>query len=75
MIETLTLPELKQLKLQKVMQRNQYRIERNHKMYDGLEIEILQLTTKIEKLTKNETTIKTKSSTLQTLATQREIVD
>jgi len=54
MIETLTLPELKQLKLQKVMQRNQYRIERNHKMYDGLEIEILQLTTKIEKLTKND---------------------
>jgi len=54
MIETLTLPELKQLKLQKVMQRNQYRIERNHKMYDGLEIEILQLATKIEKLSKND---------------------
>ena len=54
MIETLTLPELKQLKLQKVMQRNQYRIERNFKMYDGLEIEILQLATKIEKLSKND---------------------
>ena len=58
MIEQLTLPELKQLKLQKVMQRNQYRIERNHKMYDGLEIEILQLTTKIEKLQKDDTTRK-----------------
>lgn len=58
MIEMLTLPELKQLKLQKVMQRNQYRIERNHKMYDGLEIEILQLTTKIEKLQKDDTTRK-----------------
>ena len=58
MIETLTLPELKQLKLQKVMQRNQYRIERNHKMHDGLEIEILQLTTKIEKLQKDDTTRK-----------------
>ena len=58
MTDQLTLPELKQLKLQKVMQRNQYRIERNHKMYDGLEIEILQLTTKIEKLTKNDTTRK-----------------
>ena len=54
MTDQLTIPELKQLKLQKVMQRNQYRIERNHKMYDGLEIEILQLTTKIEKLQKNE---------------------
>ena len=59
MADQLTLPELKQLKLQKVMQRNQYRIERNHKMYDGLEIEILQLTTKIEKLTKNDTRAKT----------------
>ena len=59
MIDQLTLPELKQLKLQKVMQRNQYRIERNHKMYDGLEIEILQLTTKIEKLSKNDTRTKT----------------
>jgi len=59
MTDQLTLPELKQLKLQKVMQRNQYRIERNHKMYDGLEIEILQLTTKIEKLTKNDTRAKT----------------
>ena len=58
MIDQLTLPELKQLKLQKVMQRNQYRIERNHKMYDGLEIEILQLTTKIEKLQKDDTTRK-----------------
>jgi len=58
MIEMLTLPELKQLKLQKVMQRNQYRIERNHKMYDGLEFEILQLTTKIEKLSKNDTRTK-----------------
>jgi len=58
MTDQLTLPELKQLKLQKVMQRNQYRIERNHKMYDGLEIEILQLTTKIEKLQKNGTTRK-----------------
>ena len=74
MTDQLTLPELKQLKLQKVMQRNQYRIERNHKQHDGLEIEILQLTTKIEKLTKNEPNIKTQSSTLQTLATQREIV-
>ena len=55
MTDQLTLPELKQLKLQKVMQRNQYRIERNHKMYDGLEIEILQLTTKIEKLQKDDT--------------------
>ena len=54
MTDQLTLPELKQLKLQKVMQRNQYRIERNHKMYDGLEIEILQLTTKIEKLQKDD---------------------
>jgi len=60
MIETLTLPELKQLKLQKVMQRNQYRIERNHKMYDGLEIEILQLTTKIEKLQNNENIVNEK---------------
>ena len=60
MIEMLTLPELKQLKLQKVMQRNQYRIERNHKMYDGLEIEILQLATKIEKLQKDDTTRKSK---------------
>ena len=59
MIETLTLPELKQLKLQKVMQRNQYRIERNHKMYDGLEFEILQLTTKIEKLQNNDNRTKT----------------
>ncbi len=59
MTDQLTLPELKQLKLQKVMQRNQYRIERNHKMYDGLEIEILQLTTKIEKLTKNDTRTET----------------
>ena len=59
MTDQLTLPELKQLKLQKVMQRNQYRIERNHKMYDGLEIEILQLTTKIEKLSKNDTRTKT----------------
>ena len=59
MIDQLTLPELKQLKLQKDMQRNQYRIERNHKMYDGLEIEILQLTTKIEKLSKNDTRTKT----------------
>ena len=58
MTDQLTIPELKQLKLQKVMQRNQYRIERNHKMYDGLEIEILQLTTKIEKLQKNGTTRK-----------------
>ncbi len=58
MTDQLTLPELKQLKLQKVMQRNQYRIERNHKMYDGLEIEILQLTTKIEKLQKDDTTRK-----------------
>jgi len=58
MIDQLTLPELKQLKLQKVMQRNQYRIERNHKMYDGLEFEILQLTTKIEKLQKDDTTRK-----------------
>lgn len=58
MTDNLTLPELKQLKLQKVMQRNQYRIERNHKMYDGLEIEILQLTTKIEKLQKDDTTRK-----------------
>ena len=59
MTDQLTIPELKQLKLQKVMQRNQYRIERNHKMYDGLEIEILQLTTKIEKLTKNDTRTET----------------
>ena len=59
MIETLTLPELKQLKLQKVMKRNQYRIERNHKMYDGLEFEILQLTTKIEKLQNNDNRTKT----------------
>ena len=58
MADQLTLPELKQLKLQKVMQRNQYRIERNHKMYDGLEIEILQLTTKIEELQKDDTTRK-----------------
>ena len=58
MTDQLTIPELKQLKLQKVMQRNQYRIERNHKMYDGLEIEILQLTTKIEKLQKDDTTRK-----------------
>jgi len=54
MTEQLTLPELKQLKLQKVMQRNHYKIERNFKMYDGLEIEILQLATKIEKLSKND---------------------
>ena len=59
MIDQLTLPELKQLKLQKVMQRNQYRIERNHKMYDGLEFEILQLTTKIEKLQNNDNRTKT----------------
>ena len=59
MTDNLTPPELKQLKLQKVMQRNRYRIERNFKMYDGLEIEILQLATKIEKLTKNDTRTKT----------------
>ncbi len=59
MIDQLTLPELKQLKLQKVMKRNQYRIERNHKMYDGLEFEILQLTTKIEKLQNNDNRTKT----------------
>ena len=56
MIDQLTLP---QLKLQKVMKRNQYRIERNHKMYDGLEFEILQLTTKIEKLQNNDNRTKT----------------
>ena len=71
MTDQLTLPELKQLKLQKVMQRNQYRIERNHKQHDGIEIELMYINQQIEKLTKNETTIKTKSSTLQTLATQR----
>ena len=49
MTDNLTLPELKQLKLQNVMQRNLYRIERNFKMYDGLEIEILQLATKYRK--------------------------
>ena len=59
MTEQLTLPELKQLKLQKVMQWNHYKIERNFKMYDGLEIEILQLATKNEKLSKNDTRTKT----------------
>jgi len=59
MIETLTLPELKQLKLQKVMQRNQYRIERNHKQHDGVEIELMYINQQIEKLTKNDTRTET----------------
>ena len=58
MIETLTLPELKQLKLQKVMQRNQYRIERNHKQHDGVEIELMYINQQIEKLQKDDTTRK-----------------
>ena len=53
MIEQLTLPELKQLKLQKVMQRNQYRIERNHKQHDGVEIELMYINQQIEKLQKD----------------------
>ena len=58
MIEQLTLPELKQLKLQKVMQRNQYRIERNHKQHDGVEIELMYINQQIEKLQKDDTTRK-----------------
>jgi len=59
MIEMLTLPELRQLKLQKVMQRNQYRIERNHKQHDGVEIELMYINQQIEKLTKNDTRTET----------------
>ncbi len=58
MIDQLTLPELKQLKLQKVMQRNQYRIERNHKQHDGVEIELMYINQQIEKLQKDDTTRK-----------------
>ena len=59
MTDQLTLPELKQLKLQQVMQRNQYRIERNHKQHDGVEIELMYINQQIEKLTKNDTRTET----------------
>ena len=59
MTDNLTLPELKQLKLQKVMQRNRYRIEGKHKEHDGVEIELMYINQEIEKLTKKETRTKT----------------
>jgi sensor histidine kinase YesM len=59
MTDQLTLPELKQLKRKMVMQRNQYRIERNHKQHDGVEIELMYINQQIEKLTKNDTRTET----------------